>query len=112
MKVGALFVAVAALASAASASSARDRFVQRVVVSDREDAQLVNAWGLAPSPNGPWWVANEARSSSTLYAGNGRKQALTVTVPGGPTGVAFNGGRGFVVRGGGVSGPARFIFAC
>jgi uncharacterized protein (TIGR03118 family) len=112
MKVGALVVVAAALASAASANSARDRFVQHVLVSDREDAQLVNAWGLAASPNGPWWVANEARSSSTLYAGDGRKQSLTVAVPGGPTGVVFNGGRGFLVRGGGVSGPARFIFAC
>ena len=24
------------------------------------DAQLVNAWGLAASPTGPWWTANEA----------------------------------------------------
>jgi len=112
VKAGALVVLAAALASAASASSARDRFVQRVLVSDREDAQLVNAWGLAAAADGPWWVANEARSSSTLYAGDGRKQALTVSVPGGPTGVVFNGGRGFAVRGGGVSGPARFIFAC
>src|SRR5439155_5293820 len=32
-------------------------------------------------------------------------------VEGGPTGVVYNGGRGFVVSGGGVSGPARFIYA-
>jgi uncharacterized protein (TIGR03118 family) len=82
------------------------------LVSDRSDAQLVNAWGLAATATGPWWVANEARSSSTLYAGDGRKQALTVAVAGGPTGVVFNGGRGFVVRGGGVRGPARFLYAC
>ena len=74
--------------------------------------QLVNAWGLAASPDGPWWVANEGRSTSTLYSGEGRKQALTVTVPGGPTGVVFNGGRGFVVHGNGASAPARFIYAC
>src|SRR5262249_60386337 len=106
LKVGAVLVAAAAVASAASASNARDRFVQRVLVSDREDAQLVNAWGLAPSPDGPWWVANEARSSTTLYSGDGRKQALTVSVPGGPTGVAFNGGRGRVGPGGGAAGRA------
>lgn len=82
------------------------------LVTDRQDAQLVNAWGLASSPGGPWWVANEARSSSTLYAGNGRKQALTVSVPGGPTGVAFNGGSGFIVRAGGRAAPARFLYAC
>jgi uncharacterized protein (TIGR03118 family) len=72
----------------------------------------VNAWGLAARPGGAWWVANEARSSSTIYAADGRKQALRVSVPGGPTGVVFNGGRGFVVRGGGVAAPARFVYAC
>jgi uncharacterized protein (TIGR03118 family) len=113
MKAGALAVALVALAAAGSASSARfDRFVGRVVASDRADPQLVNAWGLAASPTGPWWVANEARASSTLYDGNGRKQALTVRVPGGPTGVVFSGGRGFVVRSARAAGPARFIYAC
>jgi uncharacterized protein (TIGR03118 family) len=72
----------------------------------------VNAWGLAASPTGPWWTANEARSSSTLYSGDGRKQQLTVRVDGGPTGVVWNGGKGFVVHGGGRSDPARFIYAC
>ena len=87
-------------------------FVLHRLVSDRSDPQLVNAWGLAASPGGPWWVSNEARGSSTVYAGDGRKQALTVTVPGGPTGVVFNGGKGFAVRGGGAVGPARFLYAC
>jgi uncharacterized protein (TIGR03118 family) len=113
VKAAAVAVVVAALATAGSASSARpDRFVVRPLVSDRGDPQLVNAWGLAARAGGAWWVANEARSSSTVYAADGRKQALRVSVPGGPTGVAFNGGRGFVVRGGGVSAPARFIYAC
>ena len=82
------------------------------LVTDRLDPQLVNAWGLAASPTGPWWVANEARGSSTIYAGNGRKQALTVSVPGGPTGVVYNGGYGFVVRAGRAAAPARFLYAC
>jgi uncharacterized protein (TIGR03118 family) len=76
------------------------------------DASLVNAWGLAASPTGPWWTANEARDSSTLYSGAGRKQLLTVEVPGGPTGVVYNGGRGFRISAGRVSDPARFIYAC
>jgi hypothetical protein len=76
------------------------------------DAALVNAWGLAASPTGPWWTANEARGRSTLYAADGQKQSLTVVVDGGPTGIVYNGGRGFVVRGGGASAPARFIYAC
>src|SRR4051794_35877368 len=90
----------------------RDHLKARVLVTNRDDAQLVNAWGLAASPTGPWWVANEARGSSTLYAADGHKQALTVHVPGGPTGVVWNGGRGFVVGHGQKSVPARFIYAC
>jgi len=82
------------------------------LVTDRADPQLVNAWGLAASPTGPWWIANEARGSSTLYSAGGRKQALTVAVPCGPTGVVYNGGPGFVVHAGQASGPARFIYAC
>jgi len=113
MKALAVAVAIAALATAGSAGSARfDRFVGRTVASDRSDRELVNAWGLAASPTGPWWVANEARASSTLYDGSGRKQALTVRVIGGPTGVLYNGGRGFVVREGHAAGPARFLYAC
>lgn len=87
-------------------------FALHRLVTDHADPQLVNAWGLAASPSGPWWVSNEARGSSTLYSGTGRKQALTVSVPCGPTGVAYNGGPGFGVRVGRTSGPARFIYAC
>lgn len=79
------------------------------LVATRTDPQLVNPWGLAASPTGPWWVANEAHDTSTLYAGNGRKQALTVRVDGGPTGVVYNAGRGFLV---GRGAPARFVYAC
>jgi uncharacterized protein (TIGR03118 family) len=82
------------------------------LVTQKADPQLVNAWGLAASSTGPWWIANEARGSSTLYAADGSKQALTVTVPGGPTGIVYNGGSGFVVHANGVSGPARFLYAC
>src|SRR3954453_4550639 len=113
VKAGALAVAIVALAVAGSASSARlDRFVGRAVASDRTDPQLVNAWGLAASPTGPWWVANEARASSTLYDGDGRKQTLTVRVVGGPAAGGYYGGRGFVLQGGSGSGSARFLYAC
>jgi uncharacterized protein (TIGR03118 family) len=110
---GAVGVAVAALAVAGSAGSARpDGFVAHRLVSDRADAQLVNAWGLAAAPGGVWWVTNEARESSTLYSGSGGKQLLRVAVSGGPTGIVYSGGDGFVVHGGGRAAPARFIFAC
>jgi uncharacterized protein (TIGR03118 family) len=105
--------ALAALAAAlAFGHRAQPAYVLRVVATARADPQLVNAWGLAASPTGPWWTSNEARSSSTLYSGSGRRQLLTVRVDGGPTGVVFYGGKGFVVHGGGRSDPARFIYAC
>jgi uncharacterized protein (TIGR03118 family) len=110
---GALAIAVAALALAGAAGSAdADRFVGRKLISDRADPQLVNAWSLAAAPGGVWWVTNEATATSTLYNAAGRKQLLTVKVEGGPTGIVFNGGDGFPVRGGGRVEPSRFIFAC
>src|SRR5437764_43690 len=112
MRVVAVAIVTAFSAAAAVVPASHEHFVVHQLVSDVDDPQLVNAWGLAATATGPWWVANEARSSSTLYAGDGRKQALTVEVPGGPTGVVFNGGSGFVVRGGGKAAPARFIYAC
>src|SRR2546425_545858 len=76
------------------------------------DVRLVNAWGLAASPTGPWWTSNEASATSTLYSGEGRKQLLTVSVEGGPTGIVYYGGKGFRISAGGTSDPARFIYAC
>jgi len=113
---------LAALAGAALAL-ARDRessgvYAVRPLVSDERsraplvDRSLVNSWGIAASPTGPWWTANEASETSTLYSGAGRKQLLTVRVEGGPTGVVYHGGKGFRVSAGGVSDPARFIYAC
>ena len=74
--------------------------------------ELVNAWSLAAAPGGVWWVTNESTDTSTLYDADGRKQLLTVKVDGGPTGIVYSGGDGFLVRGGGRTAPARFIFAC
>jgi hypothetical protein len=87
--LAAVAVAAAGLAGVALARRDADRYALRPLVSDiglaarPHDAQLVNAWGLAASPTGPWWTANEARGSSSLYSGDGDKQALTVRVDGG-----------------------------
>jgi uncharacterized protein (TIGR03118 family) len=118
-------VAIVAAALAASAvafvvvrAETASHFVVHPLVSDEviahvtHDPGLMNAWGLAASEAGPWWVANEARSTSTIYAGDGQKQLLTVDVPGGPTGVVYNGGSGFVVGHGAHASPARFLYAC
>jgi uncharacterized protein (TIGR03118 family) len=111
-----LAIGVAVLAAAGAGLAAAERgsggLAVTRLVTDARDAKLVNAWGLAASPTGPWWVANEARDASTLYAASGKKQTLTIAVAGGPTGITYSGGDGFVVRSGGAAGPARFIYAC
>jgi uncharacterized protein (TIGR03118 family) len=114
----ALVLGTSAPASSAQRAAGVNAFVVRGLVSDGSlagttvDANLVNAWGLAASQTGPWWIANENTETSTLYDGTGRKLARVVTVAGGPTGVVFNGGTGFVVSAGSASAPARFIYAC
>ena len=112
-----LAAAVGGVLAAVLSARSQEAFRITPLVADTSrarvhDPSLVNAWGIAATPTGPWWVANEARNTSTLYAGDGRKQALTVEVPCGPTGVAAYTGKGFVVRAGRSSGPARFIYAC
>jgi uncharacterized protein (TIGR03118 family) len=78
------------------------------------DPLLVNAWGLAYGPGGPFWISDNGSGWSTLYNGNGVKQGLEVLIPsaggdtpGSPTGIAFNGSQDFQVQGW----AAIFLFA-
>src|SRR5207248_519575 len=76
------------------------------------------SWGLAASPSGPFWVADNGTGVSTLYDGNGNPFALVVTIPvsNNPgatspapvTGIVFNSSTDFNVAGPGT--PAAFIF--
>src|SRR5262245_6531645 len=58
------------------------------------DPLLTNPWGVAFSPAGPFWVANQVSSRATVYNGSGQPfpigNPLVVTVVsnvgGGPTG--------------------------
>jgi len=85
------------------------------------DPHLKNAWGVAFNPQAFVWVADADGNVSTLYDGTGQPSPqptpLVVAIPGpdgtpgNPTGIVFSGGADFVVTKGGVSGPARFIFA-
>jgi uncharacterized protein (TIGR03118 family) len=65
------------------------------------DPALKNPWGISFGPASPFWVANNGSGVSTLYQGDGTKNALNVAVPpapgsplgtlGTPTGTVFNG---------------------
>jgi len=78
------------------------------------DGLLVNAWGLAYSPNAPFWVSDEGNGWSTLYDGAGVPQSLQVIVPpaggtgsGSPTGIAYNGSTEFQIE----NWTSLFLFA-
>ena len=77
------------------------------------DPNVVNPWGIAFSPTGPFWLADNGSGVSDIFDGGGGPFALVVTVPQGstPTGVVFNGGPGFAVSENGIAAPSRFLFA-
>ena len=81
------------------------------VTAPLADTSLVNGWGLSASATSPWWTSNNKSNTSTLYTGLGSKNALTVTVAGGPTGTVANANTGaFVISQNGVSSSSRFLF--
>jgi uncharacterized protein (TIGR03118 family) len=109
--------AAAAVVLVAAAAAAQGRqtagiYTVHPLVTDSNDPSLVNAWGISAGPTTPWWSANNGTNTSTLYTGTGTKLALTVNVPGAPTGTVFNGNSAdFVVSESGKTGSARFLFA-
>ena len=110
--IAAALAAALLIAGSAFGGIADDVFTVHNLVSDTADATLVNGWGLSAGPTTPWWVSDNGKSATTLYNGSGAKQALTVSVPGGPTGTVFNGAAtDFVISQNGKTGAARFLFA-
>jgi uncharacterized protein (TIGR03118 family) len=112
--------------------------VQTNLVSDNtqftpaqvQDPNLVNPWGLAASPTGDWWVANEGTGTSTLYDTStspasvnslvvnipANPSASLLAVPNSPTGTVYNtSGTGFdvseTVNGVTTKGSSAFLFA-
>ncbi|MBV9121892.1 MAG: TIGR03118 family protein, partial [Planctomycetes bacterium] len=106
-------------------------FLQTNLVADTPglarvtDPNLINPWGLAFSPAGPFWIADGGTGVSTLYNAAGQSpvpgSSLVVQLPpagvelsgtaGAPTGVVFNDGPSFQVAEGGKSAPSLFLFA-
>jgi uncharacterized protein (TIGR03118 family) len=102
--------------------AAAQRYAQTNLVTDsgsglsaaNTDNNLQNAWGIARSAGGDWWVADNNTGLLTLYNGAGVPNALVVTVPesanpnfaagnftGVPSGEIFNsaGGSNFAING-------------
>ncbi len=74
-----------------------------------KDPNLLNPWGIAFMPGGPFWVADNNQGVLTVYDGSGVNQGLVVTVPvppgssaaqSSPTGLVFNGTTDFAIVGG------------
>ena len=99
----------------------------QVTPAQVQDANLVNPWGLAASPTGEWWVANEGTGTSTLYD-TSHPQAtvdpLVVDIPAStdanpfplphsPTGIVFHDptAGGFDLTPGNDSTSSKFVFA-
>jgi uncharacterized protein (TIGR03118 family) len=80
------------------------------------DPRLVNPWGIAFNPTAFVWVADNGSATSTLYDGDGVRQALVVAIPAGtsgtanPTGIVFNTTQSFAVTQNNATAPAVFIF--
>src|SRR5439155_13889001 len=87
-------------------------YVETDLVSDLagratfQDAHLVNPWGIAISPNGTVWIADNGTGVSTLYNTDGKANSRVVTIPvppgstashGSPTGIVFNSTGDFVI---------------
>jgi uncharacterized protein (TIGR03118 family) len=98
-------------------------YLQTNIVSDVAglaqitDPSLKNSWGVSESATSPFWVSNQATSTSTIYAVTSTsaiKAGLTVAIPTtgagpqGPTGQVHNSSAAFKLANGN---PASFIFA-
>ncbi len=82
------------------------------------DANLVNAWGIAVAPSGPFWIAANHTGVSTIYNKDGAtlRPPVSIPLPGGatggsPTGVIFNSTTDFMIWSGKTSIASKFIFA-
>jgi uncharacterized protein (TIGR03118 family) len=87
------------------------------------DPLLANAWGLARSSTGPWWISDNDTGWSSIYNAAGTQEPLRVLIPtagngpvspsglngpGTPTGIVYNGSStDFQIQGM----PSAFLFA-
>lgn len=113
------WMAVVTAATLAPSWGRADFYQQTNLVSDlphvaiHQDPNLVNPWGIAFGPTGPFWISDNGAGVATLYNSLGKQVPLIVTIPpasgASPTGQVFSSSAtDFLVDG---THPARFIFA-
>ncbi len=67
------------------------QYTQTNLVADEKghavytDPLLVNGWGLAFFPHGPFWVADAGTGMSTVYGPHGKPLPIAVTIPAAPS---------------------------
>jgi uncharacterized protein (TIGR03118 family) len=72
---------------------AANNYLQHNLVSniagaaDNTDANLNGPWGIAYSPNGPFWVTSQMGSQASIYSSSGAQAASPATTPPQPTGI-------------------------
>src|SRR5579871_907037 len=80
--------------------AASSSYVDSAGSASHTDARLANPWGIAYSPTGPLWVADNVAGGATVYDGGGNSvsaNGVAVPILSGktgsslPTGVVYNG---------------------
>jgi uncharacterized protein (TIGR03118 family) len=121
--IAALILGFCTLGVTVSAQTSTNNYNQTNLVADTStvtpapahvDANLVNPWGIAFFPGGPFWINDNNSGFSTLYDQTGMLQGtFTIPPPAGstaaatPTGIVANLSQtGFIVSGK----PSLFIF--
>ena len=62
------------------------------------DTNLVNAWGIALSPTGVFWISAADKHLSVIYNDEGETLRPPVTMDGYPTGQVFNFSTGLLLE--------------
>jgi uncharacterized protein (TIGR03118 family) len=90
------------------------------IPAEHQDTTLLNPWGAAFFPGGPFWINDNGSGISALYQGDGTgflgsnpAVAVTIPTPNGtgtstPTGIVANSSFGFALKANSM--PALFIF--
>jgi uncharacterized protein (TIGR03118 family) len=81
------------------------------VAAPNVNPNLQNPWGIAASPTGPIWIADNGTGLTSVVKGDGTQQLPDIAVPGAPSGIVFNPTDGFMVSNSDTSAPSVFLFA-